>query len=194
MPGRFRVRAGGFVDLRTLLDEVGRDAARVFFVLRRADTPLTFDLTLARQASVDNPVYYLQYGHARVASILRRATEHGHAVPDWRPELAHALHLPEELDLARRVLAFPALLESAALAREPHHLAAYLLDAIRSFHAYEKRYRRSDPIGSDEPEKRDARLFLVDCLRIVLVNALGLLGVPAPDRMDAPAGLDDDEP
>jgi len=192
-PVKFSKRAGNIVDLRFLREEVGADASRFFFIMRRHDSQLDFDLGLAKSQSLDNPVYYVQYGHARIASILRKAAEAGHGVPAWRPEMASALRLPEELELARQVLAWPGLIEGCALNREPHHVVFYLQDVIKTFHGYYTRYKHTEKIVSDDPEKRDARLFLVNCLRIVLRNALGLLGVAAPDRMYPPAGVEDDE-
>ena len=185
-------RSGTFVDLRTVREEVGRDAARFFFVMRRADSQLDFDLDLAKKASLDNPVYYVQYGHARICSILRKADDEGYTVPGYSPELVAALRLPEELELTRRILAYPALIETCALHREPHHIVFYLQELIRTFHSYYTRYKHAEKIVSPDTAKRDARLFLVDCLRMVLKGALELLGVSAPERMHAPGGEDDE--
>lgn len=192
-PVKFSKRAGNIVDLRFLRDEVGPDAARFFFIMRRHDSQLEFDLDLAKSQSLDNPVYYVQYGHARIASIIRKAADAGHAVPGYRPEMVRALRLPEELALARQALAYPGIIEGCAIGREPHHVVFYLQDLIKTFHGYYTRYKHAEKIVSDDPEKRDARLFLVDCVRIVLRNALTLLGVSAPDRMYAPVGAEGDE-
>ena len=190
---KMSTRAGVGVDLKEVREKVGRDAARFFFIMRKADAQLDFDLELAQKASMDNPVYYVQYGHARICSILRKAAEAGYSVPAYRPEMADALKLPEELEIARRVLDYPAMVESCALNRETHHIVFYLQDAIKTFHSYYTRHKRTAKIVSDNPLERDARLFLVDSLRIVLRNALDLLGVTAPERMYSPADEDEGE-
>src|SRR5690606_29259235 len=106
-PVKMGKRSGNFIRLRWLLDEVGKDAVRVFFLMRRNDAMLDFDVDLAKTQSRDNPVYYVQYGHARCASILRRATEAGLPRPGFSPEHARHLTMPEEVELAKRILAFP---------------------------------------------------------------------------------------
>ncbi len=183
VPVSMSTRKGTFVDLRKVREEVGKDAARLFFIMRRPDSQLDFDLELAKRASMDNPVYYVQYGHARICSILRKAEEAGYAVEDYHAEMCAALELPEELELTRKILAYPGLLESCALNREPHHIVFYLQDLVKTFHGYYTRHKHTAKIVSGDPSKRQARLLLVDCLRIVLRNALSLLGVSAPERM-----------
>jgi arginyl-tRNA synthetase len=185
-------RAGTVVWLREVLDEVGPDATRFMFLTRRADAQLDFDVELAKRQTLDNPVFYVQYGHARIASILRRAAEAGLPPPRFDLEAARALTLPEELDLLRRIAAFPDLLAGAALAYEPHRVAFYLQETIAAFHSYYTGGKRTGErvIGPDA-RKTAARLCLVRALQQVLANGLSALGVSAPDRMESP-GLDEE--
>jgi len=129
-------RAGNVVWLREVVEEVGADAVRFLFFTRRADAQLDFDLELAKQQTMDNPVFYVQYGHARLASILRKAAEAGLAPPRHDLEMVRALALPEEQDLVKRIVGFPDLVAGAAVAYEPHRVAFWLQDTIAAFHAY----------------------------------------------------------
>ena len=185
-------RAGTVVSLREVVEEVGADATRFMFLTRRADAQLDFDLELAKRQTMDNPVFYVQYGHARIASILRKAAEAGLPAPRFDLEAVRALVLPEELDLVRRILAFPDLLAGAALAYEPHRVAFYLQETIAAFHSYYTGGKRTGErvIGPD-PRKTAGRLYLVRALQQVLANGLAVLGVSAPDRMDS-RDLDDE--
>ncbi len=179
-------RAGTVVSLREVVEEVGADAVRFLFFTRRADAQLDFDLELARRQSMDNPVFYVQYGHARMASILRRAEEAGLPAPRFDEDDVLALSLPEELDLVKRVLALPDLVAGAALAYEPHRVAFWLQETIAAFHAYYTGGKRSGErvIGPDA-RKTAARLYLVKALQQALANGLDVLGVSAPERMEA---------
>lgn len=173
-------RSGEFVTLRELREEVGADAARFFFVLRKSDQHLEFDLDLARSQSADNPVYYVQYAHARICSVERQCAEKGYA---WEPqrglsELAR-LTEPHELALLRALSRYPEVLESAALAREPHQLAFYLRELANDFHTYYNTHTFLVP----EAGPRAARLALIAATRQVLADGLGLLGVSAPESM-----------
>jgi arginyl-tRNA synthetase len=185
-------RAGNVVWLREVLDEVGRDAARFLFLTRRADAPLDFDLELAKRQTLDNPVFYVQYGHARLASILRRAAEAGLAEPRFDLEAVRTLTLPEEQELLKRILAFPELLAGAALAYEPHRVAYYLQETIAAFHSYYTGGKRTGErvIGADRV-KTAGRLYLCKALKQVLANGLAVLGVSAPDRMESAAAEDE---
>jgi len=178
-------RSGNVVWLRDVVDEVGRDAARFLFLTRRADAQLDFDLELAKRQTLDNPVFYVQYGHARIASILRRAAEAGLAPPRFELEAVRRLRLPEEQDLLRRVLSFPELLAGAALAFEPHRVAYFLQETIAAFHSYYTGGKRSGErvIGPD-PVTTAGRLYLCRALQQVLANGLAVLGVGAPERME----------
>jgi arginyl-tRNA synthetase len=180
-------RAGTVVSLREVVEEVGADATRFIFLTRRSDAQLDFDVELAKRQTLDNPVFYVQYGHARLAAIARKAAEAGIAVPEFDLEAARALASPEEQDLVRRIAAFPDLLAGAALAYEPHRVAFYLQETIAAFHSWYTLGKRTGErvIGAD-PRTTSARLFLCRALKQVLANGLAVLGVSAPDRMEAP--------
>ena len=180
-------RSGNVVWLREVVQEVGRDAFRFNIYCRRSDAPMDFDLDLAKQQSADNPVFYVQYGHARLHAIFRKAAEAGLALPAFSLEDARLLTAPGEQDLLRRVAAFPDLLSGAAMAHEPHRVAYFLQETIASFHAWYTQGTRSGQkvIGSD-PATTRARLFLCRGLVQVLANGLAVLGVSAPERMDSP--------
>jgi len=186
-PYRMSKRAANFVTLRELLETAGADATRVFFLLRRGDMALDFDVGLAQKRDNSNPVFYVQYGHARCAAILRRAREEKGAEPRWDPAAMTALQLPEEIDLIKRLLQFPELVAHAATALEPHKVVFYLQETIAQFHAYYTKYKRTERVISDDPAKTTARLFLVWAVKQTLANALAVLGVSAPERMEAPA-------
>jgi arginyl-tRNA synthetase len=187
-------RAGTVVSLREVVDEVGRDATRFIFLTRRSDAQLDFDVELAKKQTLDNPVFYVQYGHARLAAIFQKAAEAGVAVPAFDLDAARALTLPEEQDLIRRIAAFPDVLAAAALAYEPHRVAFYLQETIAAFHSYYTQGKRTGErvIGPD-PRKTAARLLLCRALKQVLANGLAVLGVSAPDRMESPEVRDIDE-
>jgi arginyl-tRNA synthetase len=177
-PVRMSKRAGEFVTLRDLMDEVGADCAKFFFLLRSTSAHLDFDLDLARRQNDENPAFYVQYAHARIASILRFAAERG-LTPEARggatPEL-----VPEETALARRLAAFPEVVRGAAFAREPHRLPTYLMDTAAEFH----RFYHACRVVTDDAELSRARLRLAEATRVVLRNGLTLLGVSAPQRME----------
>ncbi|HEY5649185.1 MAG TPA: arginine--tRNA ligase [Nitrospiria bacterium] len=172
-------RSGEFITLRDVLDEVGKDAAVFFFLMRRLDTHLDFDLELAKQQSNENPVYYVQYAHARLSGVLRQAEEKG--IPPADPESVDlgVLREPEELKLMKQLSFYPSLVEDAAEALEPHRLTFYLQDLAAILHNYYFHHR----FISDERELTQVRLVLVRAVRTVMANALGILGVAAPDRM-----------
>ena len=175
-------RSGSYVTLRELRDEVGRDAARFFYVMRRSDQHLDFDLDLAVSRRKDNPVYYVQYAHARVASNLRRAAELGLEVDlDQGLVSLDRLTLEPEHALMRTLSRYPEVLEAAGRAREPHQLAFYLRDLANEFHAY---YATDGVRLLDEDAAlRNARLALCAAVAQVVRNGLGLLGVSAPESM-----------
>jgi arginyl-tRNA synthetase len=180
-------RSGNVVWLRVVVGVVGGDAFRFNIYCRRSDAPMDFDLDLAKQQSADNPVFYVQYGHARLHAIFRKAAEAGLEVPGFSLEEARLLTAPGEQDLLRRIAAFPDLLAGAALAHEPHRVAYYLQETIAAFHAWYTQGTRTGQkvIGSD-PATTRARLFLCRALVQVLANGLAVLGVSAPERMDSP--------
>jgi arginyl-tRNA synthetase len=171
-------RSGEFITLREVLDEVGSDAARFFFLTKRSDSHLDFDLDLAKRQSKDNPVYYVQYAHARVASVFRIAEERGIGTDLTGVDVA-MLTLPEEQRIIRHLADFPDMLAEAAEALEPHRITFYLLELAELFHAY---YHDNRILVEDEPIKK-ARLYLARAVRQVVANGLDILGVSAPDRM-----------
>jgi len=178
-PVAMSTRSGEFVTLREVVDEVGRDAARYNFLMRRSDSHLDFDLEIAKKQSNENPVYYVQYAHARICSILRIAAERGYTVPAYDRADLSLLRLPEEVDLVKAVTRFPELLEGAARSLEPHRVTFYLNDLAGLFHSY---YNKNKVI-SEDAALTGARLFLCRSVLTVLQNALKILGVSAPEKM-----------
>jgi arginyl-tRNA synthetase len=175
-PVRMGKRAGEFVTLDEVLDEVGADAARFFFLLRKADSQLDFDLDLAKKQSADNPVFYVQYAHARIASVFRQAAAtgvDGVAVPDLGP-IGEA-----EQEVLRALARYPDVVEVAARQLEPHRLVFYLQELAGAFHRYYNQHR----ILTDDAPTTAARLALVRAVRTVLRSALDLVGVGMPERM-----------
>ncbi|WP_412852248.1 arginine--tRNA ligase [Ectothiorhodospira shaposhnikovii] len=173
-------RSGSFVTLRELREEVGNDAARFFYVMRRCEQHLDFDLDLAKSQSADNPVYYIQYAHARVCSVLRQMQAKG-LTHDPANGHAHLDRLTEDHEsaLLGSLAHFPELVEAAALAEEPHQVANYLRDLANDFHTYYNAHQ----FLVDDADLRDARLNLILAVRQVLANGLTLLGVSAPEEM-----------
>ncbi|MBA3254755.1 MAG: arginine--tRNA ligase [Burkholderiaceae bacterium] len=172
-------RAGTYVTLRDLLDWVGRDATRFFLVSRKPDAEFVFDVDLAVSKSEDNPVYYVQYAHARVCSVLVQAQEKGFSAPAVeRVDLA-PLQSEREQSLMKRLAEYPAAIADAARDAAPHQVASYLKELAASFHAY----YNAERVLVDDENTRNARLALLFATRQVLANGLGLLGVSAPQRM-----------
>jgi arginyl-tRNA synthetase len=169
-------RSGDIITLRELVEEVGADACRFFFLSRTADSQMDFDLELAKKQSVDNPVYYVQYAHARIASILRLAQERGADGTDGDVSL---LTTEPELTLIRKMLLLPGIVETIAQTLEPHHLTYYAQDLATAFHAFYKQCR----VVTDDKAMTSARLKLVKAAKLVLGRTLGLMGMTAPDRM-----------
>ncbi len=173
-------RSGSFVTLRELRDEVGNDAARFFYVLRKCEQHMDFDLDLAKSQSADNPVYYIQYAHARIASVMRQLGEKGLAY-DQAAGLKHVHLLNEshEQALIQALTRYPETVESAALSHEPHQLAHYLRELANGFHTYYNAHQFLVEQGG----LRDARLALINAVGQVIRNGLALLGVSAPESM-----------
>ncbi|MEK7769872.1 MAG: arginine--tRNA ligase [candidate division NC10 bacterium] len=178
-PVRMSKRRGEFVLMEELLEEVGRDAARFTFLTRRHDSPLEFDLAVATRQSADNPVFYVQYAHARVTSLFRTAAQQGVAVPPWGEVDFGRLALPEEQTIIKRLLQYPELVAGAARAREPHRIAYYLSELAGIFHPYYKAHR----ILTEDRPLSLARLGLCAAVGQVVRSGLGLLGVSAPESM-----------
>ncbi|NLV17371.1 MAG: arginine--tRNA ligase [Syntrophomonadaceae bacterium] len=176
---RMSKRTGTLVTLDELIEEVGKDAARFFFVQRSPDSHLDFDLELAKKESQDNPVYYAQYAHARICSILRQAKAQGISVP---PALSNELEVlveEEELDLLRRLADFPEEVRLAADNMAPQRIPHFVLDLAGLLHSFYNHHR----VLGENTELRDARLALMEAVRITVNNALTMLGVSAPERM-----------
>jgi arginyl-tRNA synthetase len=173
-------RSGEFVTLRELREEVGDDAARFFYVLRKCEQHMDFDMDLAKSQSSDNPVYYIQYAHARVCSVLRQMEEKGltHNSDNGLANLA-VLTEAHEQALLTKLARYPEVVEAAALNHEPHQLAHFLRDLANDFHTYYNAHQ----FLVDETAVRDARLCLIKATRQVIANGLGLLAVSAPESM-----------
>jgi arginyl-tRNA synthetase len=178
-PVRMSKRRGEFVLMEELLEEVGRDAARFTFLTRRHDSPLEFDLAVATRQSSDNPVYYVQYAHARIRSLHRQAAEHGIVLPPWRAVDLSPLTEPEEQALIKRLLDYPQVTAGAARALEPHRVAYWLSELAGMFHPYYKNHR----VIQDDRRLTLARLALCTAVGQVIANGLALLGVSAPETM-----------
>jgi arginyl-tRNA synthetase len=174
-------RAGSYLTLRELIEEAGADATRWFLIARKPDSQLTFDIDLAREQSKDNPVFYVQYAHARVCSLLRRVTEKGFADYDQAAGIAALATLVDEasLTLMAELSRYPEVVEAAGIALEPHAIAQYLRELAYAFQTWYD----GAPILVDEPAARNARLALACAVRQALANGLDLLGVSAPERM-----------
>ena len=177
-PVQMSTRAGEFVTLREIIDEVGKDVARYFFMMRRCDAQLVFDLDLAKKKSDENPVYYIQYAHARICSILKNAAELG-VTPALEGTDLQVLASGDDLDLIRILASCPDIIASAAADLEPHRIAFYLLDVATAFHRFYNRNR----VISDDAALTRARLVLVDAARQVIANTLALMGIDAPESM-----------
>jgi arginyl-tRNA synthetase len=175
-------RAGTYVTLHDLLEWVGRDATRYFLVSRKADAEFVFDVDLALSRSEDNPVYYVQYAHARICSVFSQAADKGHAVPDEAAALKSDLTPltgAREQGLMNRLAEYPEVLAVAAAELAPHQLAFYLKDLAADFHGY----YNAERVLVEEAATREARLALLLATRQVLRNGLALLGVSAPEKM-----------
>jgi arginyl-tRNA synthetase len=176
---RMSKRSGQFVTLEELVEDVGRDAARYFFVMRSPDSHLDFDLDLAKAETNENPVYYIQYAYARICSIFRQLAEQGGERPDPGQVDYSLLKEEPELALARKLADFPGEVGSAADALAPQRIARYLHELAGLLHSFYNSHRVITP----DQALTAARLVLMDATRITLKNALGLLGLTAPERM-----------
>jgi len=173
-PVRMSTREGEFVTLREVMDEVGRDAARFFFIMRRTESHLGFDLALAKAKTMDNPVYYIQYAHARIASIIDFSK-------NTRPDFKNLslLDKQEELDIIKMLIQYPKTIEASADNLEPYILLTYLQDLASLFHSYYNAYR----VVTDDNALTQARIILVNAVKTVISSGLKLLGVSAPEKM-----------
>ena len=180
-PVSMSTRAGTFETLADVVKEVGADAARFMFLSRKSDTSLDFDLELAKQRSLDNPVYYVQYAHARICAVLRRAEERGITLPAAATdELLAALDTPEDMALLRKMAGFEDMVATAAQALAVHHVSHYLMDLAGMLHSY---YAKHQVLLADDTARTLSRLALLRAVSQVLRNGLDLLGVSAPEAM-----------
>ncbi len=179
---KMSTRKATFVTVDELLDMVGTDVARFYFMMRKADSQLEFDLDLATSEEKENPVYYVQYGHARLCSILRRARENGIRIPEVSDVDLSLLKEPEELQLLKRIASFPASIQAAALDLEPHRAIFFLMELAGEWHSYYNKHKIIDP-ENVEQKVTDARLCLATALQQVFENGLEMLGLSAPEKM-----------
>ncbi|NPV90779.1 MAG: arginine--tRNA ligase [Firmicutes bacterium] len=178
-PVRMSKRTGQYVSLEELIEDVGKDAARYFFVMRSAESHLDFDLDLAKSQTNENPVFYIQYAHARICSIIRQAREAGLEMPTIKGTQLSLLTEPMELAILNKVAELPLVTAAAAKTREPHRLAHYALELASLFHTYYNACR----VLVEDKGLRNARLILVLTVQTALLNTLAILGVDAPERM-----------
>ena len=178
VPVAMSTRSGEFVTLKEVVDEVGPDAARFFFLMRRSDSQLDFDLELAKRQNTDNPVYYVQYAHARIKRIFETVRERGFE-PQFENVQLELLESADDMALIKKLSVYPEILEAAALNFEPHRITYYLQELAGDFHSF---YNKSRVI-TEEPALTQARLFLLHCVAITIKNALTVLGISAPERM-----------
>jgi len=178
-PVKMSKRAGTFVTLREVVDEVGRDAVRFNFMTRRVESQLDFDLETAKKQNDENPVYYVQYAHARIAAILRKAAEEGVAEQAAEEIDVSVLTSHEETRLVAHLLSYPEVLQTAAERLEPYRVATYAMRLAADFHSFYHKHR----VVTDDSDLTQARILLVRAVGQVVRNALGLLGVSAPEAM-----------
>jgi len=177
-PVSMSTRSGEFVTLKDVVDEVGKDAARYFFMMRKCDAQLVFDLELAKKKSDENPVFYIQYAHARICSIIRNAAEQGLTVASGLNHL-NRLDGEDDQNLIKLMAGFPDMVAGSARDLEPHRVSFYVLELATAFHSFYNKNR----VISDDRELSSARLALVDAVRQVIANALDLMGISAPEKM-----------
>ncbi len=185
-PVKMSKRAGEFVTLRDLMDDIGADCAKFFFLMRSTSAHLDFDLDLARQQNDENPAYYVQYAHARIASLLRFAAEKGLTPATGVQFPAGELAIAEAATLIRKLSTYPEVVRGAAAAREPHRIPTFLMETAADFH----RFYHACRVVTDDLERSRARLMLAEAARQVIANGLSLMGVSAPERMERTAEVE----
>ncbi len=176
---KMSTRKATFITVDELLDEVGSDVARFFFMMRKPDSQLEFDLDLATKESQENPVYYVQYGHARLCSILRQAVEKSVDIVKFEQIKSELLIEREEITLLKSMATFPAVIEGAARDLAPHRVIFYLMELAGHFHSYYNKHK----VITEDKDLTQARLCLVEALRIVFSNGLNIVGLSAPEKM-----------
>lgn len=178
-PVAMSTRMGQFITLRNIIDEVGRDATRFIFLTRHHESPLDFDLEVAKKKTNENPVYYVQYVHARIASIARKGKDRGKTDVAWDEQAVNRLRTPEEIQLMKAMARYPDVVQHSANSLEPHHITYYLTHLAALFHAYYNKHR----VLTDDPILSHGRLYLVFAVKKVIKSGLTLLGVSAPEKM-----------
>jgi len=178
-PVAMSTRMGQFITLRNIIDEVGRDAARFIFLTRHHESPLDFDLEVAKKKTNENPVYYVQYVHARISSIARKGKDRGKTDVTWDEQAVNRLRTPEEIQLMKAMTRYPDVVQHSANSLEPHHITYYLTHLAALFHAYYNKHR----VLTDDPILSHGRLYLVFAVKKVIKSGLTLLGVSAPEKM-----------
>ena len=178
-PVAMSTRAGEFVTLREVVNEVGRDAARFIFLTRHYESPLDFDLEIAKQRTNENPVYYVQYVHARISSIIRKGRDSGLKIDTWNEDAVSLLNTPEDIQLIKSLARYPDIVKISAEFMEPHRITYYLMNLASVFHAYYNKHR----VLTDSDILTAGRLCLVCAVQKVIRNGLALLGVSAPEKM-----------
>jgi arginyl-tRNA synthetase len=178
-PVAMSTRSGEFVTLKDVINEVGSDAARFIFLTRHYESALDFDLELAKKKTNDNPVYYVQYVHARISSIARKAQERGISDMVWNDAAISRLNEPEEIQLIKTMARYPEIVKCSAENMEPHRITYFLMNLASAFHAYYNKHR----VLTDEAELTLGRLYLVLAVKKIIRNGLSLLGVSAPEKM-----------
>lgn len=178
-PVAMSTRGGEFVTLKEVIDEVGKDSARFSFLTRRSDASLDFDLEVVKKQNDENPVYYVQYAHARISSIISFAEEKGYSLPNYADINDSLLTASEELDIIKKLSQFTNIVVGSAKNYEPHRIAVYLMELVSQFHSYYNKHR----VVTDDENLSRARLFLISGIRRVLKNGLDLVGVDAPLKM-----------
>ncbi len=173
-------RAGEFITLRAVMEEVGIDATRFIFLSRKADSHLDFDLELAKKKSMDNPVFYVQYAHARICSIFAKARERDISLSLRPEEVTSLLREEEEIDILKKLNEFPEIIETCARVLSPHLISYYLIELAGLLHQY---YNRHSILSAEKRELTLARMYLLKAVKRVIASGLGLLGVEAPERM-----------
>jgi arginyl-tRNA synthetase len=213
-PYKMGKRLGNLITVEEIIEEIdqaagrkgaGADALRYFYLIRRAETSIELDIELAKKSSLDNPVFYLQYGHARLVSILRRAKDvFGVDVPPWSEKLAGRLTHPDELAILGQLGTFPRIVREAADERAPHRVLFFLQELAQAFQSYYTRLKNEKdailPQASErtegwearwDREKSEARLLWVESIRTVYAAGLGMLGISAPERMVRPTEVEE---
>ncbi|MBF0223922.1 MAG: arginine--tRNA ligase [Desulfobacterales bacterium] len=178
-PVAMSTRTGEFVTLKEVVDEVGCDAARFIFLTRHYESPLDFDIELAKKKTNDNPVYYVQYVHARISSIIRKGKEEKNISLDLNKNNLELLKEPEEIEIIKLLSKYPEIVASSAEYLEPHRITYYLIDLASNFHAYYNKHK----VLTDEEQLTKSRIYLIQAVQKVIRNGLNLLGVSAPEKM-----------